>query len=357
MITGGPCAGKSTLLANARCYFENRGLRALVLTETVTELSLGGLPPQEQWRTPISFQRMALGFQLSRENEYYRIAQELSVPKKTILLCDRGALDGMAYIKRHEFLRVCEELECSPADLLDRYAGIIHLVTAAEGKEEYYTLANNSARTESAEEARRIDKRLLAAWAGHERKAVIGNSTGFNEKMDRGLRAAARFANMPGFADCERKFILRNFAPWFIPRSAVKIHIEQAYLALEGEVERRVRARRIDGATSYYYTELRPTPESGVRQKVTSLIPRREYEILLDEGRGVYPTVSKERYCFPYEGKQFEVDQFLKPQGVPILFEVKMETMDEPIRFPSHWDANEVTGNAEFSNRNIALRS
>ena len=41
------------------------------------------------------------------------------------------------------------------------------MITAADGAEQYYTLSNNDARSESIEEARDIDKRLINAWVGH----------------------------------------------------------------------------------------------------------------------------------------------------------------------------------------------
>jgi hypothetical protein len=50
-----------------------------------------------------------------------------------------------------------------------RYDLIIHMVTAANGLEEYYTLKNNNSRTETAQEAVEIDNSLMNAWKGHSR--------------------------------------------------------------------------------------------------------------------------------------------------------------------------------------------
>jgi hypothetical protein len=49
-------------------------------------------------------------------------------------------------------------------------------VTAANGAEPFYTLENNETRLESAEEARRLDDRVLRAWVGHPR--LTGASEG-----------------------------------------------------------------------------------------------------------------------------------------------------------------------------------
>jgi len=70
--------------------------------------------------------------------------------------------------------------------IFGNYDGVIHLVTAAEGAESFYTIKNNKARVEGfAEEARLADKRTLEAWVGHPHLKVIDNSTDFENKMQR----------------------------------------------------------------------------------------------------------------------------------------------------------------------------
>lgn len=48
-----------------------------------------------------------------------------------------------------------------------RYDAIIHLVTAADGAEKYYTLDNCVARSETPELARLLDLNTQKAWLGH----------------------------------------------------------------------------------------------------------------------------------------------------------------------------------------------
>eukprot|EP00662_Eupelagonemidae_sp_cell21_P057371 gene57371-biopygen46970 len=59
-----------------------------------------------------------------------------------------------------------------------RYDLILHLVTAADGAEEFYSLDNNEARRETPEEARSQDRRLREVWLGHPRHVVINNPSG-----------------------------------------------------------------------------------------------------------------------------------------------------------------------------------
>lgn len=45
-----------------------------------------------------------------------------------------------------------------------RYDAVIHMVTAAIGAERFYTTENNSVRTETPEQARELDIKVLNAW-------------------------------------------------------------------------------------------------------------------------------------------------------------------------------------------------
>ena len=175
VFTGGPCAGKTTILSITKQYLESYGLRVVVLSEAPTELINAGLPPWCEWKDPLRFQVHLLRYVIAREDRYRAMMNDLSTEKPTVLLCDRGALDGMAYVGRNNFLKVIEECGYSLQELRERYKAVFHLVTAALGAEEFYTLDNNAARTESMDLARSIDSRTLDAWLGHPHHDVVGN--------------------------------------------------------------------------------------------------------------------------------------------------------------------------------------
>lgn len=50
------------------------------------------------------------------------------------------------------------------------------MVTAADGAEEFYTLENNKARYENAEQARDLDKKLKNSWYGHPNYVIVDNN-------------------------------------------------------------------------------------------------------------------------------------------------------------------------------------
>jgi len=106
---------------------------------------------------------------------------------ESVLLCDRGLLDISAYIPQDLWLALLEERAMDNAQALGSYDAVVHLVTAADGAEEFYTTANNGARTETAEQARHLDALVHKAWSSHKAHFTIDNSGqgGFPEKQQR----------------------------------------------------------------------------------------------------------------------------------------------------------------------------
>ena len=82
-------------------------------------------------------------------------------------MCDRGLLDGSAYIDDATFSGLLEESGLDYSDCLNTYDIVIHMVTAAKGAEEYYTGDNNLARSEGLAQAIELDMKLNHAWCTH----------------------------------------------------------------------------------------------------------------------------------------------------------------------------------------------
>ena len=107
-----------------------------------------------------------MSMQMDLENYFQKIA---SIQKKSvIILTDRGVMDNTAYCTPEVEQKIYEQTGCNKTDIRDnRYDMVIHLVTAADGAEEYYTLENNAARTETPEVAKMLDKMTQGVWNGH----------------------------------------------------------------------------------------------------------------------------------------------------------------------------------------------
>jgi predicted ATPase len=197
VLTGGPCAGKSTALAHVTDYLVAAGFLVYRVPEASTMLLAGGAVVVGATTEQIlTFQRSILRLTLSLEDAFMAIAHRSG--RKCVLVCDRGAMDGSAYINEESWRRLLEEAGLEEPFLREhRYDAVIHLVTAAVGAEECYGTLTNAVRYETLEEARGVDERLRHAWRGHPNLRVIDNSTDFHGKLHRVLSAVCEVVGLP----------------------------------------------------------------------------------------------------------------------------------------------------------------
>lgn len=357
VFTGGPCGGKSTILPLAKQWLEDHGYSVGILSETATEVIGGGFSPiSPLWPTPLRFQQHLLQYQMDREERYFNML-ECYTSKEKVLLCDRGALDSMAYIGREQYLEMLSEMHIKLSDLRDRYTSVIHLVSTARGAADFYTLANNSARSENPEQAAELDERIEQAWLGHPHFSMIDNQTNFADKVKRAFSALSRVLKVPAPLEIERKYLVYE---WKMPiKGYVSVEIAQDYLTpTEEEPERRVRKRVLDGAASYFYTSKIQTARPGVRVEHERQIDLGLYEKLLGQRDPNAMTIRKDRLCFLLGGKHFELDVFRDLKGpdgkVLKILEVELGDIDEKVELPVDWKVEDVTGQKEYSNAYLA---
>lgn len=349
VITGGPCAGKTTCLSVLEQYLQDRGFKVVVVPETATELILSGITPSDLPRK--QFQGLIIDRSLNKE-ETTRKAVEF-MGKDAVILYDRGVLDSKAYLPRAEFSELLQERNLSELEIRDRYDAVFHLVTAAEGAEEFYTKANNKARSETPELARALDSRTRNAWVGHPHLRVIDNSTSFDDKINRLYQEVSSAMGLPVPIEIERKFLIKRPSEEFLSSvGAVKQNILQTYLSSDNPlVERRVRQRGIDGDFSYYYTEKRDLTELG-RVETERKISEKEYLSFLMEGE---KSLRKDRYCFVHKSQYFELDTYPQWQKQAIL-EIELTKENQQITIPN-WVSviKEVTKDKKYKNASIAM--
>uniref|UniRef100_A0A7S2ST68 NadR/Ttd14 AAA domain-containing protein n=1 Tax=Rhizochromulina marina TaxID=1034831 RepID=A0A7S2ST68_9STRA len=196
-LTGGPCAGKSSALGQITQEATARGFDVYSAPETPTLLFHTGakLPAKSDGEEMFHFQRSLMQLQLQIEASLTSIARSTGRP--TIIIFDRGLLDPRGYMAPEIWDRVLGSLSdgsgrsVDETRLLARYEGVIHLVTAADGAEEFYKwgkVADDSgkevSRTESPEEARALDVKMQECWRGHPNHMVIHNTVGgFKAKL------------------------------------------------------------------------------------------------------------------------------------------------------------------------------
>ncbi|HIE29367.1 TPA: hypothetical protein EYP66_19015 [Candidatus Poribacteria bacterium] len=181
VLTGGPCAGKTTTLNKLRCEF---GARIVVVPETATMLLSSGFPvPGEDIRWSLEwqneFQSAIFSVQKSMENIYTLLAQEKGA---SLVICDRGLLDGAAYTQGG-LKAFCRIHNVDLAAVLARYKAVIHLESLAVGRPELYSKASNEKRMESLEEAQKLEFAIRMVWNKHPNYHLINSENTMTEKI------------------------------------------------------------------------------------------------------------------------------------------------------------------------------
>ena len=353
VITGGPCAGKSTALSWIQDAFSQMGYTVLFVPETATELITAGIAP---WtcRTNDAFQLSLLRLQLSKEKVFEQAAGSMNADK-VLIVCDRGTIDNKAYMTDAEFARVVEELGTNEIELRDHYDAVFHLVTAARGAEEFYSTANNPARTESLAEAAAMDDRLISVWTGHPHLRVIDNSSDFESKMKRLIAEISSFLGEPEPFEIERKFLIEYpDIAWLesLPNCR-RIEIIQTYLKAEEGDEVRVRQRGSDGHYVYFQTTKRRVSDVK-RVEIERRLSQSEYLRLLMEADTTRRQIRKDRYCLTYENQYFEIDVYPFWTDKAIA-EIELSREDQEIRFPAQIRViKEVTDDEAYKNASLS---
>ena len=150
-----------------------------------------------------------MSLQIEKEKVFEQAAMSMDTDK-VLIVCDRGSIDNKVYMTDLEFSSIVNSVGINEVELRDSYDAVFHLVTAAKGAEKYYTTENNSARTETVEEAAEMDDKFISAWTGHPHFRVIDNSTDFENKMKRLIAEISSFLGEPepfeiGRASCRER--------------------------------------------------------------------------------------------------------------------------------------------------------
>lgn len=353
VITGGPCAGKSTAMSWIQNAFTQRGYAVLFVPETATELITGGVAP---WTcgTNADYQKCQVRLQLEKESVFYQAAQTMAA-EKVLIVCDRGVLDNKAYMTEAEFAMLLHALDSNEVELRDGYDAVFHLVTAAKGAEEFYTTANNTARTETPAQAVTLDDKLIAAWTGHPHLRVIENAEAFEDKMRRLIAEVAAFLGEPEPLEIQRKFLIEYPDVQWLEKqpNCQRVEIIQTYLNAAPGEEVRVRQRGIGGNYIFYKTTKRTiTPMKRV--EVEKRLSQSEYLSLLMEADTTKRQIRKTRYCMTYEGQYFEIDVFPFWSDRAIA-EIELSDENAEIAFPAQIKViREVTDDERYKNASLA---
>lgn len=256
-LTGGPCAGKSTMLSAMQAKIPQRmGFRVMCVPEAATLLVTGGM----QWNSNIVVAQQAalLRTQLALEDQFYALAVASGVP--TIVVSDRGTMDGRAFCSDAQFQEILRSVGSTVDVLRDRYDAVLHMVTAANGAEEFYNL-DNPARYEDLDGARASDLRLQEMYVGHPMFRLLDNSTTFEDKIERGLQVVGQVVHKEQCAPSTPSFYLVRRCPPELPVASASYTTYTTVLnnSQMNDIRLLVRREMADGSCMHFFKSVKDT--------------------------------------------------------------------------------------------------
>ena len=354
VLTGGPCAGKTTALVKVIEHFSSRGYKVFTIPEVPTIFLQAGmdyLTKNQDWF--YEGEKSTLEIQLAFEDDFTRMAQTINGP--VVIICDRGALDISAYLPTEMWEKIIGLCNVTTQQLRDRYDAVLHLVSAADGAEQYYNTTSNEMRTEGIEKARLLDRKVIQAWTGHPHLRVINNHDNFDTKINRVLKEISAVLGLPQPITEERKYIVRvtsNDIP-----NVIESDIFQTYLVADPDYEVRLRRRRWKGGKTVNVHTTKKRVGTNREIETERQVSNALYESLLAQADPYRHPIHKQRRSFIWKGQYFELDTYHDQLKGLIILETKGITDAEDVNFPPFIQVVEdITGNKSYYNYNLALR-
>ena len=357
VLTGGPAAGKTTLISRILKEFKQEdGWRVITIPETATELISGfGIKPFGGCMSMLKFQDFVIADQIHKEELALKAAEV--VPEENVLIIyDRALMDDTAYISDEEFAETLYRFGGRTEErVLKGYDAVLHLVTCAKGAEFAYNLGN-AARSESLDYAKEMDDRTLRAWSGHHNLRIIDNAINFEDKMNRGIKEIYRILGEPEPMVKKRKYLI-NMPPIELLCDKYKARpfdMMQTYLCVTNpNIERRIREQKNGGDYLYFYTEKHFMPD-GTKWDTEKPISEKKYRQYLLEGDPELSAVHKTKYRFVFGDCRFEIDVYPFCTDKAVMF--RYSDKEETFLPPEVEVIKEVTGDPTYKNKQLAIR-
>lgn len=369
VLTGGPCGGKTTGQDKLANFFENLGWKVFRVPETATVLMSGGIAFGELNDEQVfDFQENLIKTMIALEDTYFTMAAKSN--QNCLIICDRGLMDASAFIEYSQWLELLEKLNLKEELMCeDRYHHVVHMVSAANGAEDFYSVEDHNARFEGLELARERDHRAMEAWREHPYVDVVDNRADFETKLKHlidvvikriGLECGDRFK-----ANSRKvKFHVSGPLPESIefPRFT-DFEVVHHYLQQTDGAQSRLRKRGRDGRWSYTCTVRRPECK-GQTIEVKTPLSRKDYEYLLNHTDNKRLPIYKTRRCFMYNNQSYQLDIYRDPchprcRGLMLLetFTTLPGGKLKDALPPFLSISQEVTGDPAFSMFNLSFKS
>ena len=342
ILTGGPCAGKTTSIARLSSFLRERGFEVICSAEAYTILASNGMSldfySTEGMDTVI--QNSVLDVQISLEDSIEKVLRARGKP--AVMLCDRGLMDGKAYLSDEKWNDIIEKRGFSEADLRDkRYNACFHLVTAADGAESFYTLENNQARSETPEQAIDLDRRTQKCWLGHAHMYVIDNRTTFEAKLQRLVQIVSKLVGLPSqLTKSSAKYLLgQRPKTASFPKNVdfYTFEVEKVYLVVQDKddddaysfIRKRTTVDKSGERKGSIYQLTDVIRRGGQHFETKRIISAREYNASYRKRDMSRHIVRQERISFLYKLQSFTIHIYQSPSPGLSLLHAQVECGDD----------------------------
>ena len=314
VFTGGPCAGKTTLINMVREYLEQEGYKVIYVSETATDLYNAGID-YSYINSSINFQTIILKYQYFKEKMAESVIGD---NEKTIILYDRAILDNKAYFNNYrDFNYILQNIPDGEINVLDKYDLVLDLLSLASCDSIKYSLSSNKARKESLKEAINLDLKTSNAWVGHRNLYLFNSNIELNREFELIIDRINKYLNGNNKRDItsiEIENTLGNFSDYNDNNSRL-INVER--IILDGcEIQRRT----YKGFISYVL----------FKDSISKSISFEEYLEILNR----YDILSTEKYkslSFVRDKQLFEIKFF----NDKTILEYEENKLNEELVLPS----------------------
>ena len=205
VLTGGPCAGKTTVINAVKEKLIKAGYYVIVVPETAAELIRNGIIPNDDRGHTLRFQELVLETQARKEKiveAYCECIKDSKIgivdnSKGIVVLYDRGIMDNRAYLSYEDYNNMLKKYNYNELEIIDQYDLVINLISLATTNPEAYCL--DGIRYESPEEAAKRDVITSGAWLLHRNLKIVKPTKNINDKVNIVFNYICIFPRSPVF--------------------------------------------------------------------------------------------------------------------------------------------------------------
>ena len=354
VLTGGPCAGKSTSLVAIATEVQRRtAFKVFCVPEAATLMVTGGLEWNDMtFERTVAYQLALLRTQLALEDNFKALAHACGRP--AVVLCDRGTMDGRSYCTTEQWDAICQRGGYQTSDLRDnRYDAVLHMVTAAFGAEKCYNL-DNPARYESLEGAREADLRLRQQYVGHPRIRLIDNKPGahFQRKINEAVDFVFQCLGHTPPRHDKRRFLLRWPSDRKVPVPHEEVSVKATVLAKSTASSYSVAMLRRSGGSStrIYLVTSHEAANPDVRSQQQLYLTDNEYSLLTDQCHPAHVPLEKRNHVFELHGAFYDLAVHISPPWIKGYATLYVDGLQPDAALPEFLsDATETTNHEQMS--------